>query len=369
MKAKQLGVGIVGCGNISGIYLRNISRMFSHLELRACADALPEKAEAAGKKWDVPALTTEELVARDDVDIVLNLTTPPFHASVNRMALEAGKHAYCEKPFALDMEEARDILALAEKKRLRVGGAPDTFLGSAFQTCRQLIDDGAIGKPLSAFAAMNCPGHERWHPAPDFYYKPGGGPMLDMGPYYLTVLVSLLGPVASVQALTSAGFDERILGAGPRKGETVTVEVPTQYQGLMKFENGVTGSIIMSFDTWRSEQPRLEIHGTEGSLLIPDPNRFGGAVRLLRAGESRLKKIGTRSFPYRWNSRGLGVADMAHNILKDRPHRADGRMAAHVLETMLAFDEAGKTGSAVDIRSTMDRPAPLKSGLKKGEIA
>ena len=191
--------------------------------------------------------------------------------------------------------------------------------------------------------------------------------MLDMGPYYLTALVSLLGPVASVQALTSAGFPERTLGAGPRRGETVRVEVPTLYQGLMRFENGVTGSIIMSFDTWRSDQPRLEIHGTEGSLLIPDPNGFGGTVRLLKAGDSGPKKISVRSFPYSRNSRGLGVADMAAAIRNNRPHRADGRMAAHVLETMLAFEEAGRTGAAVEIISTMDRPEPLKHGLRKGE--
>ncbi|MBB6479947.1 Gfo/Idh/MocA family protein [Spirochaeta isovalerica] len=365
---RKTGIGIVGCGNISDIYFSNLTNMFPGVEIRGCSDLDAGKAAAKKKKYNVPVYSTEELVKRDDIDIILNLTTPPYHGTIDKLALENGKHVYSEKPFASDREEAAEVLALAENKGLRVGCAPDTFLGSAFQTCRKLIDEGEIGKPLSVFASMNCHGHESWHPAPDFYYKKGGGPMLDMGPYYLTALVSLLGPVKSVQAVTSCGFEQRVCSAANTKGKKIDVEVPTHYQGLMTFENGAAGSVIMSFDTWKSELPRIEIHGTEGSLLIPDPNGFDGPVKLFRKDSLKTAKVSTRNFPYKMNSRGVGLADMADAIAADRPHRASGDMAFHVLDVMLAFEEAGETGTSVQIKSSMKQPEPFQAGLKKGEL-
>ncbi|MDC7235351.1 MAG: Gfo/Idh/MocA family oxidoreductase [Spirochaetales bacterium] len=363
-----MNVGIVGCGNISEIYFENLTKVFRQVKVTGCSDLDRERAEEKNRKYGVPVYTTEELMQREDVDIILNLTTPPYHGTIDKMALNSGKHVYSEKPFAMSREEAAEVQTLAAEKGLRTGCAPDTFLGSSFQACRQLIDSGAIGRPLSVFASMNSHGVESWHPNPDFYYKPGGGPMLDMGPYYLTALVSLLGPIQSVQAMTSTGYKERTCSAPSTKGKTISVEVPTHYQGLMRFENGVTGSIVMSFDTWASEMPRIEIHGTEGSLLVPDPNHFGEKVTLMKEGKKVSVKKVFKSTPYKMNSRGAGLADMARGIESGTPHKASGEMAMHVLDVMLAFGEAGESGSVIEIKSTVERPEPLNPGAKKGEF-
>jgi predicted dehydrogenase len=359
---QAIRVAIVGCGNISDIYFQNLAK-FEAVRVVACADLDLARAQATASKYGIArAGTLSDMLNDPDIDLILNLTTPDAHASVALAALQAGKHVYNEKPLALELKDAITMLELATSKNLRVGGAPDTFLGGGLQTCRQLIDDGAIGIPLAASAFMTCPGHESWHPNPAFYYQPGAGPMFDMGPYYLTALVSLLGSVRRVTGQARVSFTERTITSQPKYGEKISVNTPTHVTGLLEFENGVQGTIITSFDVWAANLPFIEIYGSEGSLSLPDPNTFGGAVKLFSKDEKIWKDIPiTRS--YTENSRGLGVADMAHGIQTDQPHRASGELALHVLEVMHGFLESSHLGRHIKINSQCDRPAPLQTDM------
>jgi len=355
-------VGVIGCGKIFGQYVEGCGA-FGNIQIVACADLNRTAAEAKAKEFNIPrACSVEELLRDPEVEIVLNLTIPAAHAEINLAALDAGKHAYAEKPFAITTAEAKPALDAAVKRKLRVGCAPDTFLGGGIQTCRKLIDDGAVGQPVAATAFMVGQGPERWHPSPEFFYKPGGGPMLDMGPYYLTALVNLLGPVRRVTGSTRVSFPER-----HSPNQTIKVEVPTHYSGAIDFADGAVGTIIMSFDVFGGHNlPRLEIHGTEGSISAPDPNIFGGPVRLRRKGEKDWADVPlTHSDKV---GRGIGVADMASAIAKKRPHRASGELAYHVLEIMSSFEESSKAGRHVTLQSTCPRPAALPVGLQLGEI-
>ena len=284
-----------------------------------------------------------------------------------RSALAAGKHVYNEKPLAVTGEDGRALLSAADKAGLRIGGAPDTFLGAGLQTCRKLIDDGWIGQPVAATAFMTCHGHESWHPDPEFYYKPGGGPMLDMGPYYLTALVALMGPVKRVTGSTRIPFPERLITSRPKSGTKITVEVPTHVAGVLDFAGGAVATIITSFDVWAANLPRIEIYGTEGSLSVPDPNGFAGPVRLRRAGDEQWADV-PLTHPYAENSRGIGVADMACALRSGRDHRASGELACHVLDVMHAFQDASEQGRHVHPESTCRRPAPLPTGLRTGTL-
>jgi predicted dehydrogenase len=360
-------VGVVGCGKIFGAYAGGCGG-FNTIKVTACADMNRPTAEAKAKEFNVPRVcSVEELVNDPEIKIVVNLTIPKAHAEINLAAIRAGKHAYTEKPFALNPSESQQVLAAAKQAGVRVGSAPDTFLGGGIQTCRKLIDDGAIGKPVAATAFMVGRGHESWHPSPEFYYKPGGGPMLDMGPYYLTALVNLLGPVRRVTGSTAITFPERTITSEPLKGAIIKVEVPTHYAGVMDFANGAIGTIIMSFDVRGGHSlPRLEVYGTEGTLSVPDPNTFRGPVKLRRAGETEWTEIPlTHSDKV---GRGIGVADMACAMQSGRAHRASGELAHHVLEVMCAFEEASALGRHVNIVSKCERPAALPVGLKEGEL-
>ena len=355
---KKIKVGVIGCGNISSIYLEQM-KTFDILEVVACADLIMDRARDRAAKYGIPrACTDEELWADPEIQIVVNITNPAAHAEVALGSLLAGKSVYDEKPFTTRREEAQQILKLAAEKGLRVGGAPDTFLGAGLQTCRKLIDEGAIGEPIAATAFMTCHGHESWHPDPEFYYQVGGGPMFDMGPYYLTALVSLIGPVKSVAGMTRITFPERTITSKAKYGKKIEVEVPTHVAGLMNFANGAIGTIITSFDVWGATLPWLEIYGSEGSLHLPDPNGFGGEVKLWRPSVKEWENIPL--IPWRaQNSRSLGVADMAHAIRSGRPHRANGKMAYHVLDIMHAFHDAARLGKEVDLESTCERPAAI----------
>jgi len=360
-------IGIVGCGNIAPIYFE-AGRTFDILEIVACADLVPERAQARAKEFGVPkACTTQELLADPDIRIVVNLTIPVAHGTVALAALEAGKCVHNEKPLALARADGRKMLALAGEKRLLVGGAPDTFLGAGIQTCRQLIDEGRIGEPIGATAFMLCHGHESWHPDPEFYYKPGGGPMFDMGPYYLTALVNLMGPVRRVTGSARATFAERLITSQPKSGTRIAVEVPTHVCGILDFASGAIGTITTSFDVWAAEHPCIEVYGSEGTLSVPDPNGFGGPVRLRRPGDKQWQDV-PLTRPYAANSRGIGVADMAYAMRSGRPHRASGRLAYHVLDIMHAFHDASTSGRHVDLESTCDQPAPLPAGLEEGTL-
>jgi len=357
--SRTLGVGIVGCGHISEIYMTNIPA-FPSLRLAACADIRPEAARAKANAHGIAALTPEALLADDNIDIVLNLTTPAHHKAIACAALTAGKHVYGEKPLALDVAEGREILALAEQKGRTVGSAPDTFLGGAHQTARAAIDAGLIGRPLSGMAVMMVPGHERWHHNPEFYYQPGGGPLYDMGPYYLTALVNMLGPVARVVGIGGKGFAARAIETGPKAGTSFPVEVDSHVAAVLEFAQGAIVSMVMSFDVKAHSSGHIEIYGTEGSLSVSDPNRFDGPIRL--AGVDReWRKLDEAHGYGDGNHRGLGLADMASALAEGRPPRASGALAFHVLEIMEAVSTACRTGAAADLHSRPERPQPMAS--------
>ncbi len=360
---EKVKIGIVGCGTISSIYLKNCTEVFSVLEVAACADMFPERAKAKAEEFNIPkACTVSELLSDPEIKIVLNLTIPKAHAEVTLAALEAGKNVYVEKPLAITREDGQKILSLAKSKGLLVGGAPDTFLGGGLQTCRKLIDDGWIGKPVASTAFMVNHGHESWHPDPEFYYKVGGGPMFDMGPYYLTALISLMGPVKRVTGSAGITFPERTITSAPKYGTKIEVDVPTHVAGIMDFESGAIGTIITSFDVWGSQLPRIEIYGSEGTLIVPDPNTFGGPVFYRRQKIGDWKEI-PLTHGFSENSRGIGVADMAYSILSGRPHRANGDLTYHVLDIMHGFHDASREGKHYAVASTCSRPAALPMGL------
>lgn len=353
-----LPIGVIGCGNISPVYFRNAPR-FGHARVEACADQDMEKARARAEEFGVPRVcAVEELLNDPDIALVLNLTVPKAHASLNMAALEAGKHVYTEKPLATNREEGARTINLAADKGLRVGSAPDTFMGAAHQTCRQLIDEGAIGEPVGATAFMLCHGHESWHPSPEFYYEVGGGPMFDMGPYYLTVLVNLLGPVSRLTGAARATFPERTITSQPKAGKVVRVETPTHIAGVLEFANGAIGTLVTSFDVWASRTPCIEVYGTEGTLAVPDPNGFGGKIGIRRPGEADWSEVPLR-YPLDDNARGIGVDDMAQAIAEGRPHRASGALAFHVLDLMQGFLDAAATGKHYVPVSTCERPEPM----------
>jgi predicted dehydrogenase len=358
-------IGIIGCGNISNAYFSGCKK-FDILEIAACADLDLELARAKAKEHGVPrACTSKELLADPAIQIVVNLTIPQAHFEVDLAALEAGKSVHSEKPLTLVRDEGLSVIKLAAAKRLRVGCAPDTFLGGGIQTCVKLINDGWIGQPVAATAFMLCRGHESWHPAPEFYYKLGGGPMFDMGPYYLTALVALLGPIRRVTGLTRMTFPRRLITSQPKSGTWVDVEVPTHIAGMMEFANGAIATLVTSFDVWGGNVPCIEIYGTDGTLSVPDPNAFGGPVKIRRAGASAWSEI---PLTHGENSRGISVADLAYALRSGRPHRASGQLALHVLDAMQSFHEASDQGRHVDLKNTCDRPEPLPLGLAPGHL-
>lgn len=360
-------VGLVGCGNISAIYFRN-GALFNSIDIVACADLAPERAVASAEQYSIPkACPVEALLADPGIELVLNLTIPKAHAPVGIAALEAGKSVYTEKPLAVTRDEGKRMVALAREKGVLLGAAPDTFLGAGLQTCRKLIDDGWIGEPVSATAFMQCHGHEHWHPDPDFYYQPGGGPMFDMGPYYLTALVSLMGPVTRVAGLTRATFPERLITSEARFGEIIEVNTATHIAGILEFSGGAIATMVMSFDVWGHTMPCIEIHGTEGSLSVPDPNGFGGVVQVCRPRTRQWETV-PLTHQYAENARGLGVADMACALRTGRRHRANEALAYHVLDVMHAFTDSNNSGAYARVESTCERPAPLPMNPRPGDI-
>ena len=361
-------IGIVGCGTISAAYL-SIARDWHIIEVDAVADLVPERAREKAEEFEVPrVMTVDALLADDDIDIVVNLTIPNAHYEVALAALEAGKAVYNEKPLTIEREEGAALVEKARSGGCLLGAAPDTFLGAGIQTCRKLIDDGWIGEPVSCSAFMLGHGHESWHPDPAFYYKLGGGPMFDMGPYYLTALVNLMGPVRRVTGMARTTFPQRTVTSEPKYGEIIDVEVPTHVAGVMEFGNGAVGTITTSFDVWGGQLPFIEIYGTEGSLSVPNPNTFGGPVLIKggqRGGDWQEVPL---SPPNHENSRSIGVADMAYAQRSGRPHRASGQLSYHVLDLMHAFHDAQEATGFVDLASTCERPAALPVGLRPGHL-
>ena len=367
MKKAKTKVGIIGCGNISGIYCQAGTKM-RNIEITACADIDPARAKAKAEEFHIPkALTVAELLKDDEIGIVINLTVPLAHAAVAKAVLKAGKSVYNEKPLATTREDAKAMLKLATQKNLRIGCAPDTFLGGGLQTCRKLIDDGWIGTPIAASAFLKHRGPDAWHPNPEFFYQTGGGPMFDMGPYYLTALTSMLGPVVRVSGSARASFPHRTLTGEQRYGQKIPVEIPTHIAGVLDFASGVIGTITTSFDVWSHRLPFLEIYGSEGTLSLPDPNTFGGPVLLRRGANKEWSEV-PFTHGYIDNTRGIGVADMAAAIKSRRQHRANSEMAYHVLDIMHAVHDASSQGKYVHLKSTMKRPEPLPLGLLPGYV-
>lgn len=362
-----VNVGVIGIGNISSIYLE-VGQTFEILKITAVADLVRERAESKAEFYGIPrVLSVEEMLADPSIEVILNLTTPDAHSEIGLQALSAGKSVYNEKPLAISRKDGQKMLALAKEKGLFVGGAPDTFLGGGLQTCRKIIDDGWIGSPIAATAFMVCHGHESWHPAPEFYYKNGGGPMFDMGPYYLTALVSLMGPVKRVTGSTRVTFPTRTITSEPLTGKVISVDVPTHVVGIMEFGSGAIATIITSFDVWDHHLPCIEIYGTAGSLSVPDPNTFGGPVKVRRPGMEDWSEL-PLTHGYVENSRSLGLADMAYAIRTGRDQRASGELCYHVLDIMHAIHDASNQGCHIGLTSTCTQPSPLPLGLTAGKL-
>ena len=365
---EKIKIGIIGCGNISGVYLANCAR-FESLEVTAVADINRTQAAAQAKKFHIPSVfEVEELIGDPRIDIVLNLTVPSAHGEVALKALRGGKSVYNEKPLATDRETALEMIRTARANGLRIGCAPDTFLGAGLQTCRQLLDAGAIGTPVAAVAFMMSSGPESWHPNPFFFYQSGSGPLFDMGPYYLTALTTLLGPVRRVAGSARASFKQRPIGSEPHRGKLIDVQVPTHIAGLLDFESGPVGTLITSFDVAGGHHlPFIEIYGTGGSLQVPDPNFFSGEV-LLKKRDGKDWMAMPIPFGYGENSRGVGLADMAVAIRNGRAHRANEQVAYHVLDIMHALCDSSETGTHIGLESEMSRSEPFPENLPFGKI-
>ena len=370
-------VGLVGCGNISDIYLQN-GRRFRDIVFTACADINAEAAKRQAERYAIHGRSVNDLLKSDDVDIVLNLTIPEAHAQVSLQAIDAGKHVYSEKPLATAVAEGVALVAAAQARELRLGAAPDTVLGAGVQEARALIDADSIGKPLTGLAAVMSHGMEHWHPNPGFFFRAGAGPVFDMGPYYLSALVTLLGPVASVQAMGQIGFDERIVTTpgSHLHGQSIKVETLTNVHALLDFASGAHVTFMASWDVWKHGVPPIELHGEKASLRLPDPNWFGGDLLIAWQNEewrtlhTDEKTFGVKNWPKAEpkfaNDRGLGLADMARAIVDSRPHRASGAIALHVLAVMAGILEAANGGRRVAIAPACERPGPLGETEAKG---
>lgn len=376
--SKKLGIGVIGCGNISAAYMR-LAPLFGGIEMRACADINMDAAKARAEEFGLRAETVDGLLAADDIDIIVNLTIPATHFEVSKRVLEAGKHVYSEKPFVLSLEEGQELAKIAADKNLRVGSAPDTFLGGAHQLARKLVDCDAVGKITSGTCFVQSPGMEMWHPNPDFFFQPGGGPVLDLGPYYISNLVQLLGPVKRVCAMSSSGSEYRTITSQPRDGEKIKVETPTTIHAVMQFHSGAQITYCASWDVWEHSHTNMELYGLNGTLHIPDPNFFGGEVRMTNKAAfvnaegwqhpfgvaNGVDGRGTPSANYRC----AGLADMGQAILEDRDHRCSLEFSLHVVDVMTSILRSGEEGSFIDIATTCDRPAALGVDEANGLLA
>ncbi len=367
--ARIMGVGVVGCGVISQTYQR-VAQEFDQFQIVACADLDPARAEAfaaVDSTGRTRALGLDELLVDPEVDVVLDLTVPLAHAEVGIAALQAGKALYSEKPLATTRADGRALLEVATEAGLRLGCAPDTFLGGGLQTCRYAIDEGLIGEPVGACALLARHGPEEWHPDPAFFYAPGAGPLFDLGPYYLTATVALLGPIRSVSGMARISSAQRLVRAGARKGEVLSVSTPTHVTGVLELASGIPVTLVSSFDVWASELPCFEIYGTEGTLSVPDPNTFGGPVRLWEESTRAWRELELVN-GYSDQARGIGLADLVRTMTSPREPRASGALAYHVLDAMTALLEAGEHRCVIELASSAARPKPLPKGLARREI-
>ncbi|WP_267550768.1 Gfo/Idh/MocA family protein [Rhizobium rhizogenes] len=366
--AKELGVGIIGCGNISTTYF-SLSPLFKGLKVLACADINMDAARARAEEYKVKAQTIDELLANDELDVIVNLTIPDAHFPVSKRILEAGKHAYSEKPLVLTLEQGEELRRIAKEKGLAVGCAPDTFLGGAHQLARKFIDDGGIGRITSGSCHVMSPGMEMWHPNPDFFFLPGGGPILDLGPYYIANLINLIGPVKRVGAMTSMASETRTITSQPRNGETIPVKTPTTIQALLEFVSGANITLTASWDVWSHRHANMELYGTEGSLYVPDPNFFGGTVEA-SGRDKDIKPLENWAHPFgianqespsgaRANYRTAGLADLAASLIDGRDARCSLDRTLHGVDVMTSILRSGAENRFIDLTTTCTQPAAL----------
>lgn len=366
--AKELGVGIIGCGNISTTYL-SLAPLFKGLKMLAVADINRNAAELRAEEYGVKAQSVEELLANDELDVIVNLTIPATHFAVSKAILEAGKHVYSEKPLVLSLEEGEELRALAKAKNLAIGCAPDTFLGGSHQLARKMIDDGAVGRITSGTCHVMSPGMEMWHPNPGFFFLAGGGPILDLGPYYIANLINLIGPVKRVAALTSMANPTRTVTSQPLAGTVIPVETPTNIHALLEFVNGATITLSASWDVWSHRHANMELYGTEGSIYVPDPNFFGGSVEA-SGRDTDIKPLDMWDHPFakdnqesprgpRANYRTAGLADMAMALIEGRDARCSLDRALHGIDVMTSILKSGEEGRFIDMTTTCTQPAAL----------
>jgi predicted dehydrogenase len=365
---KELGVGIMGCGNISTTYFK-LAPLFKGLKVLACADLNDETAEARAEEYGVKAQSISDLLANDELDVIVNLTIPAAHFSVSKAILEAGKHVYSEKPLTVALEEGKALQALAREKGLSVGCAPDTFLGGSHQLARKYIDEGGIGRITSGTCHVMSPGMEMWHPNPGFFFLEGGGPILDLGPYYIANLINLIGPVKRVGALTSMASPTRTITSEPLKGQVIPVETPTTIHALLEFVSGATITLSASWDVWSHRHANMELYGTEGSLFVPDPNFFGGVVEA--SGRNKdIQPLEDWDHPFgvlnqespqgpRANYRTAGLADMAIAIIEGRDARCSLERTLHGVDVMTSILKSGEEGRFIELSTTCTQPAAL----------
>ena len=368
--AKTYGVGIMGAGNISAAYLR-LAPLFKGIEVRAVADIIPEAAQKRAEEFGVAAQTPDELLKNSEVDVIVNLTIPSTHYKVSMDIISAGKHSYSEKPFVLSVEEGLALRKAAVERGLKVGSAPDTFLGGAHQQAREIIDSGKLGKIMSGTTHVMSRGMEHWHPNPDFFFQPGGGPILDLGPYYITDLVHLLGPVKRLSAFTNMARSERVVTAeGPYKGSVIKVGTPTTIHGVLEFHSGAIITIGASWDVAAHGHHNIELYGTDGSIFVPDPNFFGGDL-VTAAIDGARSPVTPWNHPFgkpnqdldkdnpRANYRCAGLADMMQSLETGQVARCDLDVALHVVEVMTGLLKAGEAGQVLTLQTSCERPRAL----------
>lgn len=362
--SQPAGVGVVGVGNILGRYLSGMSR-FPELWVVGCASRSRERAQAVAKDHGIAAFgSVSELLGSSEVDVVLNITPPRAHASVTRDALSAGKHVYVEKPITAELAEAHPLISQARSAGLLLGSAPDTFLGSAGQTARRAIDEGLIGEPIGVAAFITSGKVETWHPDPTFLFQPGGGPALDMGPYYLTWMVNCLGAIRSVSGRSRIGSPVLAVTSPDRRVDSIQVTTPTHVSSVLEFESGVVGTFMASFDVWDHHLPRIEIYGTDATMSLPDPNTFDGDVAVKERGADDWRVLPPVIPPFAQPGsmdqyrRGPGVADLV-GALNGAPQRASAELACHVLEAIASIEQSSQTSTVITLASRVERPAPV----------
>lgn len=373
----SMNVGIIGCGNISAAYL-TLAKQFVGYKIVACADIDKAMADERAAEFDCQSMSVEQILADESVELIVNLTVPDAHFDVSHAIISAGKHVYSEKPYVLSLEQGMQLRELAVQKNVRIGSAPDTFLGGAHQRARDIVDSGEVGKIVGGSCYFQSHGMEDWHPQPDFFYQPGGGPILDMGPYYISNLIQLLGPVNQVVAMASKPFAQRTISSEPRSGEVIDVAVQTTVNAILEFKQGAQITFAASWDVWSSENNLIELHGTEKSMIVPNPNHFGGDVRVRQNDdeEESFAPFSTLSVPnledahgkMASNYRGIGLSDMVVAIREDREHRCNADLALHVIDTLMCIEKSAQTGRFEKVSTTCNRPEAMPDGVAKSLV-